>query len=150
MNPTIRIDEEVYAWLQKQGRAFEDTPNSVLRRVAGLDKEVDETKARITNTSVAGRRFSAPYRTPRNTARRLCKEWNINVRHALYHRDGKWYNNLDRFPGCLMDPDGFILFRTRDEYLSHPGLSVKQQTNVPDSISALSEYVRFKDLDRQK
>jgi len=36
MAPTIRIDEEVYAWLQTQARPFEDTPNSVLRRVAEL------------------------------------------------------------------------------------------------------------------
>lgn len=35
--PTIRIDDEVYAWLQKQARPFEDTPNSVLRRIADLD-----------------------------------------------------------------------------------------------------------------
>jgi len=34
--PTIRIDEEVYAWLQTQARPFEDTPNTVLRRVACL------------------------------------------------------------------------------------------------------------------
>jgi hypothetical protein len=39
--PTIRIDDEVYEWLQKQARPFEDTPNSVLRRVAGLDSSPD-------------------------------------------------------------------------------------------------------------
>jgi hypothetical protein len=39
MAPTIRIDDEVYAWLQKQASAFEDTPNTVLRRVAGLNGE---------------------------------------------------------------------------------------------------------------
>jgi len=37
MAPTIRIDNQVYAWLQQQARAFEDTPNTVLRRVAGID-----------------------------------------------------------------------------------------------------------------
>ena len=35
--PTIRVDEEVFAWLQSRARPFEDTPNSVLRREAGLD-----------------------------------------------------------------------------------------------------------------
>lgn len=35
--PTIRIDEEVYSWLQTQARPFEDTPNTVLRRIAKLD-----------------------------------------------------------------------------------------------------------------
>ncbi len=27
MMPTIRIDDEVYAWLQAQAKPFEDTPN---------------------------------------------------------------------------------------------------------------------------
>lgn len=38
--PTIRIDDQVYAWLQGQARPFEDTPNSVLRRIAGLEEEM--------------------------------------------------------------------------------------------------------------
>ncbi|OFZ99120.1 MAG: hypothetical protein A2Z64_10260 [Betaproteobacteria bacterium RIFCSPLOWO2_02_67_12] len=37
MAPTVRIDDQVYAWLQEQAKPFEDTPNSVLRRIAGLD-----------------------------------------------------------------------------------------------------------------
>ena len=35
--PTIRIDEEVYAWLQTQAHPFKDTPNTALRRIAKLD-----------------------------------------------------------------------------------------------------------------
>ncbi len=38
MSPTIRVDEEVYALLQSKARPFEDTPNSVLRRISGLDE----------------------------------------------------------------------------------------------------------------
>lgn len=38
MPPTIRVDDDVYAWLQNQARPFEDTPNSVLRRIANLEK----------------------------------------------------------------------------------------------------------------
>jgi len=34
----IRIDEDVWSALQKKARAFEDTPNSVLRRVLGIDR----------------------------------------------------------------------------------------------------------------
>jgi hypothetical protein len=42
--PTIRIDDEVYAWLQQQAtRPFEDTPNTVLRRIAGLDASEDSS-----------------------------------------------------------------------------------------------------------
>lgn len=35
---TMRVDDEVYAWLEKQAVGF-DNPNSVLRRLAGLDDE---------------------------------------------------------------------------------------------------------------
>src|SRR4051812_38432216 len=34
----IRIDDDVWASLQKKAKAFEDTPNSVLRRVLGIDR----------------------------------------------------------------------------------------------------------------
>jgi len=37
MAPTIRIDDEVFAALQKGGKAFVDTPNTVLRRLLGLN-----------------------------------------------------------------------------------------------------------------
>jgi negative regulator of replication initiation len=53
--PTIRIDDEVYAWLQSQARPFEDTPNSVLRRIAGLDdapKPVTSSQRRATSMHV--------------------------------------------------------------------------------------------------
>ncbi|MFQ5903791.1 MAG: winged helix-turn-helix domain-containing protein [Candidatus Binatia bacterium] len=36
--PTIRIDSEVIEALRKQAVPFEDTPNSVLRRILGLDE----------------------------------------------------------------------------------------------------------------
>ena len=44
--PTIRIDDEVYAWLQSQARAFEDTPNTVLRKLAKLDESDAPTVTR--------------------------------------------------------------------------------------------------------
>lgn len=37
MSPTIRIDDEVFTKLKGMGEAFVDTPNSVLRRVLGLE-----------------------------------------------------------------------------------------------------------------
>jgi hypothetical protein len=35
---SIEVDEEVYRALQQLARPFEDTPNTVLRRLLGLDK----------------------------------------------------------------------------------------------------------------
>lgn len=37
MSPNIRIDRDVYNALQKQAKPFTDTPNSVLRRLLGLE-----------------------------------------------------------------------------------------------------------------
>lgn len=37
MAPVVRIDDDVWEWLKSHARPLEDTPNSVLRRVAGLD-----------------------------------------------------------------------------------------------------------------
>lgn len=37
--PTIRVDVEVYQWLERQVRGFDDTPNKVLRRIAKFDPE---------------------------------------------------------------------------------------------------------------
>jgi Mrr N-terminal domain len=36
--PTVRVDDEVFSSLQEQATPFVDTPNSVLRRVLGLDE----------------------------------------------------------------------------------------------------------------
>lgn len=46
MMPTIRVDDEVYTWLQQHARPFEDTPNSVLRRISGLDSPTRVTEVR--------------------------------------------------------------------------------------------------------
>jgi Mrr N-terminal domain/SeqA protein N-terminal domain len=39
MTPTIRIDEELYAYLKEKAEPFVDTPNSVLRRLLKLPGE---------------------------------------------------------------------------------------------------------------
>jgi hypothetical protein len=43
MSPQIRVDEEVYEALKHKAEPFLDTPNSVLRRVLGLDSVASET-----------------------------------------------------------------------------------------------------------
>jgi hypothetical protein len=60
---TIRIDDEVWAALQKRARAFEDTPNSVLRRVLGIDRL--NSKRRATHRLPRGvRTAQSEFRTP--------------------------------------------------------------------------------------
>lgn len=55
MAPTIRIDDDVYAWLQGQARPFDDTPNSVLRRLAQLDNEMASGAAVARGRKARGR-----------------------------------------------------------------------------------------------
>ena len=70
-------------------------------------------------------------RRPRmNSGRQLNDEWEVGARHALFHRDGFWYNNLERFPGALFDPEGYVLFRTQEDYENCPSLKIGAQTNV--------------------
>ena len=158
MAPTVRIDDEVYNWLQEQARPFEDTPNSVLRRVAGLDQSAD-VPAEKTDQS-EGKKDArigtpgnplplntkrSPFRRPRLlNGRQLNQEWKVGAQHALFHRDGCWYNNLEHFPGALFDPDGYILFGSEKEYKACSYLNIGKQTNVnvTPGISAIPGYVR--------
>ena len=141
--PTLRVDDEVYAWLQKQARPFEDTPNSVLRRVAGLtgpDAVVTRATAKESNP------MKRPVPTSKQlSGRKLNELWGVGAKHALYHREGTWYNNLERFPGALFDPSGYVLFSTEQAYKSARQLRIGQETNVTNGISSMPGYVRMVD-----
>ena len=80
----------------------------------------------------------------RLTAKVLTRRWNVRVQHALYHKEGTWYNNLRRFPGALLCPDGYVIFNTEDEYRQCPYVSIGKETNVRPDISSIPGYVRMK------
>lgn len=154
MPPTIRIDEEVYAWLQRNARPFEDTPNSVLRRIASLEASAENRAAGQPTVPkhIVGDKpqlhEEAFNRLRRGRGRlgldgkQLNDEWKVGARHALFSRDGAWYENLERFPGALFDPKGYVLFKTEQEYRNNPLVSVGKKTNVHVGISSLPGYVR--------
>lgn len=136
MPPTIRIDDKVYAWLQQRAQPFEDTPNSVLRQIAGLDEPKAEQKSgenKGSISTVANRRLKG---------KNLNQQWQVGAKHALYHKDGTWFNNLERFPGALFDPNGYILFESEKEYRSCRFLNIGRETNVPDGIYRIPGYAR--------
>ena len=144
--PTIRIDQDVYDWLKSQAVPFEDTPNSVLRRLAGLDKNKD-----VRNNSFEGeekvRKMVTSTNLPRNKKLRgkyLKELWKVDVKHALYHQDGTWYENLNFFPGALFDFNGYVIFNTEEEYRNCPYLSIGQQLNVHDGIYSIPGYKRMR------
>lgn len=76
--------------------------------------------------------------------RQLNEEWRINAAQAFYHRDGTWFNRLERFPGALCDPHGYLRLDTEEQYLNHPDIHVGTQTNVPGGISQIRGYQRMK------
>jgi 5-methylcytosine-specific restriction protein A len=135
--PTIRVDDEVYAWLQDQARPFEDTPNSVLRRVAniGVHEPPSNNGAKKVRQSQARKDLSG---------KELNEAWGVGAKHALYHREGRWYENLARFPGALFDPNGYVLFATENAYRTSRHLQIAQKTNVPSGIASIPGYVRKK------
>ena len=141
--PTIRVDADVYKWLQSLGKPFEDNPNSVLRRVARLE----ETRSiPIPADSDLGTRVDGSRRNPaarRLSGRQLSATWKVDVQHALYHQDGMFYENLKRFPGALFDPNGYVLFRTEEEFRSSPYLRIGRKLNVPGGISSIPSYRRM-------
>jgi 5-methylcytosine-specific restriction protein A len=144
MSPTIRIDDEVYKWLQNKAKPFEDTPNSVLRRIAELDDLED--KAFIPHTLkkfVKTKKEKKELGGKRMDGKTLNELWNVGARHALYHREGCWYNNLEHFPGAFFDPNGYILFKNESEYRNCSFLRITKETNVRNGISSIPGYVKM-------
>ena len=134
MTHVIRIDDDVWNWLKQNARPLEDTPNSVLRRIAGLDNR------KITRQYIGKKQYMSKKRT--NYGRNLKIEWNIPAQHVLYHKDGNYYNHLNKFPGALCDPYGYVIFDTEIDYNNSHYLQHGKQLHVPGGISSLPGYVK--------
>jgi 5-methylcytosine-specific restriction protein A len=71
--------------------------------------------------------------------------WKIGARHCLYHHEGGFYENLQRFPGALCDPKGYVRFETESEYQNSSYLNIGAKTtlnNRVDGIAGMPGYVR--------
>ena len=80
------------------------------------------------------------------SGRRLNRRWKVGAQHALYHRKGIWWEVLQRFPGALFDPWGYVLFDSETEYLDSKYLNVGSKTNLSyrvDHISEIPDYIRM-------
>lgn len=101
--PTIRIDEEVYAWLQTKARPFEDTPNTVLRRIAKLDNHSTQKPAvpkEAPKPNLDDRR-KTPQRDFREPILRILKKYNgkadrMTVLKELGERMNEQLTDFDR------------------------------------------------------
>ena len=134
--PTIRIDQDVYEWLQAQAKPFEDTPNTVLRRFAMLDaKEISRD---------GFNRSSARNKRDRSASgKRLSIRENLMVAKAYYHWEGTWFQRVNEFPVALFDRDGYVIFETERDYLNHPDVDGSEKTNIPKGISSFSSYKKM-------
>jgi 5-methylcytosine-specific restriction protein A len=79
-----------------------------------------------------------------DTGKSLNRKWNVNARHALYHREGTWYHVLTEFPGAYFDPEGYILFKTEADYLNCRDIEIGRHANIRCGISRLARYVHVR------
>jgi len=74
----------------------------------------------------------------------LNRRWKVNANHALYRETGDWYHKLTKFPGALLDENGYVVFETKELFDDCQFLVIKQDVNVPKGISAIPGYVQVK------
>lgn len=85
--------------------------------------------------------------SPRSdTGARRARRWKLGVKHALYRRTGDWYHQLERFPGALLDADGYVIFETEEAFRSCPQLVIRQDVAVPHGgIKTIPGYTSVPD-----
>ena len=144
MCPTIRVDDEVYGWLRSQAVPFDDTPNSGLRRMAGIDGPTKEdTLVSLAKDRPAPSKDYSGRRSPLARGDQLLRKWEIPAKQARFHRDGIWYEQLTTFPAAFCDPDGYVLFETEEDYKTCPQLKLGKQVNVTGGISSIPGYTKI-------
>jgi len=77
------------------------------------------------------------------SGRQLNRKWSIGAQHVLYHKDGTWFHVLERFPGALCDPNGYVLFSNKQQYENSPHLRLGKRTAVHSGINQIPGYVQM-------
>jgi 5-methylcytosine-specific restriction protein A len=52
----------------------------------------------------------------KQTGKELAKSWGLSVKHALYRETGNWYHMLKKFPGALLDAEGYVVFESAEAF----------------------------------
>jgi hypothetical protein len=78
----------------------------------------------------------------------LAMRWGLTVKQALYRKTGDWYHLLNRFPGALLDPDGYVAFESDEAFKACPHLRTGKDVErnggwayAPLGIKAVPGYV---------
>lgn len=83
------------------------------------------------------------------TGKYLNKILSVNAKHALYRDDGKWYHNLTQFPGVLFDKNGYIIFKSEEDYINNPNLQIKKDLHITNGIESLANYIKFTEREKE-
>jgi 5-methylcytosine-specific restriction protein A len=142
---TFRIDEETHKFILGYGKNFPGVSGGYIAIVL------------IGFESLRVRQMNDSRRTARRnksasgiTGRRLNQKLSLDAKHALYNKDGSWYDKLQRFPGVLFDRRGYVLFDNKEAYDRCPEIRHPQHTradgrlgtvHVPNGISNIPEYI---------
>lgn len=73
----------------------------------------------------------------------LSRKWNVPAKQAHYSKTGNWYHRLTSFPSALFDPNGYLFFKTEEDYLSCQSLRINQDIWVSRCISSDPAYVQI-------
>ena len=77
---------------------------------------------------------------PSETAPERAKRWNLDVEQALYPETADRYHQLQRFPGALLNDDGYVLFETEAAYRNSPHVQMRRDFGVPRGIRGIPGY----------
>ena len=79
-----------------------------------------------------------------NSGENLKKEWNIPAVQVHYHKDGTFFMPVDKFPAALCDPNGYVLFKTKEEYKKSSYLDIGKRINVRRGVWKIPGYIKMK------
>ncbi len=83
----------------------------------------------------------------RDAARRLNNAWRVGARDYRFRETGDWYLPLVLFPAAYFDRNGYVLFRTKEDYhsIKRKYAHGRKQVSLPGGIATLPGYVRVRD-----
>ncbi len=77
------------------------------------------------------------------SGRKMAIRENLKVTKAYYHWEGTWFQRVHEFPVALFDRNGYVIFNTEREYLSHPDVGGSEKTNIPKGIASFRSYTNM-------
>jgi hypothetical protein len=88
------------------------------------------------------------YRT--NSGENLKRVSNIPAIHVRYHKDGTFFMPVDKFPAAFCDPNGYILFKTKEEYEKSQFLDIGDRINIGRGVWKIPGYIKDKVTKRER